>query len=588
MRDHNKRSVELTRKFKKYVDLNNKIHINRLNPHYKLNLDAKTKLRFTPLGGLCEIGGNMAVLETVDEAIIIDVGMSFPSPDMHGVDILVPDFSYLKSIQKKIKAVIITHAHEDHIGAMPYLFKELQFPVYGTSLALEMIAAKFDEHRLSKFNSMLHPIEKRTLVDIGKDFKIEWMHVTHSIIDCSSLAIVTEAGTIIHTGDFKIDHTPVDNFPTDLHRFAHYGEQGVLLLLSDSTNSYKNDVTPSERTVAPALEQIFKEAQGRILLSTFSSNAHRIYQAMECAMRHGRKICIIGRSMEKNMNIAMDLGYLRLPKDAIVGIEEVHRLDDKEVLIVTTGSQGEPRSALFRIAVGEHKQIKLQPEDTVVLSAKAIPGNEGSVSILLNHILKCGAKAVYQDYHIHVSGHASREEQKLMLRLCKPKFFLPVHGEYNHITEHAKTAVKCGVLEKNIVIMEDGDTIEIHPKYMKKVASVKSGKSFVDNNNNRIIENSVVAERQRLAEDGLIVVALPIDRANKTLANPPRLNTYGLVGNIDSKNLCKDLGAMVEAYFKQAGVKNNKAIENDVRTLIKKHIVRLYRKYPGIDVMVLD
>jgi ribonuclease J len=589
IQNNKKNSLELTKKLKEYVESNNKIHINRLNPHYKLDLDTKTKLRFTPLGGLGEIGGNMAVLETEKEAIIIDVGMSFPDENMHGVDILVPDFGYLKSIKHKIKAIIITHAHEDHIGAVPYLFKELQFPLYGTSLALQMIASKFDEHRLSKFNNMLHPIEKRKIIEIG-EFKIEWIHITHSIIDCSSLAITTEAGTIIHTGDFKIDHTPVDNFPTDLHRFAHYGERGVLLLLSDSTNSYKEEPTKSEKTIGPTFDKIFAESKGRIFMSTFSSNAHRIYQAMERAIATGRHVCIVGRSMDKNVNIAIDLGYLKLPRHLIVGIEEVNRIDDDKILIVTTGSQGEPMSALYRISVGEHKQIRLKPEDTVIISANAIPGNEAGVSGLINNILKCGAKAIYKDYgHIHVSGHASAPEQKLMLRLCKPKFFLPVHGEYNHVLKHARTAMDCGVLEKNILLMEDGATIEIHPRYMKKVTTVKSGKTYIDNQRNRRISHSVVNERQILATDGIISVIVHIDRQEKVILSAPKISTYGVSSNYETQALIKDFDNMIDAYIKQSSeLKPNKTIESDIRNLVKKHIVRLYRKYPIIEITVIS
>ena len=587
MMNQKKNQLDLTKKLKHYVDLNNKTHINRLNPHYKLNLDTKTKLRFTPLGGLCEIGGNMAVLETENDAIVIDVGMSFPTEDMHGVDILVPDFSYLRTIKNKIRAVIITHAHEDHIGAMPYLFREMQFPTYGTSLALQMIAAKFDEHRLSKFNNLLRPIEKRTLVEVG-EFKIEWMHITHSIIDCSSLAITTDAGTIIHTGDFKIDHTPVDNFPTDLHRFAHYGEQGVLLLLSDSTNSYNPSFTPSEKTVGPTFDRIFKEAKGRILMSTFSSNAHRIYQAIERAITFDRKVCIIGRSMEKNMNIAIELGYLKIPQNVLIGIEDARKLEDDKVLIVTTGSQGEPMSALYRISIGEHKQIKLKAEDTVVISAKAIPGNEGGVSKLMNNILKCGAKTIYTDYgNIHVSGHASAEEQKLMLRLCKPKFFMPVHGEYNHINKHAQTGIACGILEKNILLMEDGATIEIHPRYMRKVANAKSGKSFIDNNNNRLIENNVVSERQRLANDGLIYISLFINKDEKKLQQKAKVSFYGLVGRTEERNVAKDIEGIIQTCVSQSDkLGNDKGVEADVRLAVKKYFVRMYRKYPDIDINI--
>jgi ribonuclease J len=464
-------------KLKKSVDINDKAQKGRLNPHYKLNLSTNQKIKVIPLGGLGEIGGNITVFETEKEAILVDVGMSFPSEDMHGVDILVPDFTYVRQIKDKIKAIVITHAHEDHIGAVPYLFKEMQFPLYGTPLALGMIANKFDEHKIGSFKSHLHPVEKRKIIKLGTEFDVEWMHVTHSIADSSALAITTAAGTIIHSGDFKIDHTPIDGYPTDLHRLAYYGEKGVMMLLSDSTNSHNPGFTKSESTVGPTFDALFNKAQGRVIMSTFSSNIHRVYQAIACGLKHHRKICVIGRSMERNLNIAMELGYIKLPQKEFIDAHEVNRYNDNEILIVTTGSQGEAMSALFRMATDEHRHVKIKPSDTVILSAKAIPGNEGSVSSVINHLLKAGAEVAYQDFsEIHVSGHAAQEEQKLMLRLCKPKFFLPAHGEYNHIAKHKDTAIKCGVPEKNILLMSDGDVIEVSPKYMKKVKTVKTGK----------------------------------------------------------------------------------------------------------------
>ncbi|MCG3719062.1 MBL fold metallo-hydrolase, partial [Aliarcobacter butzleri] len=303
---------------KKAYLINEKIHKDRLNPHYKLNLNTSAKLKITPLGGLNEIGGNMMVVETENEAIIVDVGMSFPDGEMHGVDILIPDFTYIREIKDKIVAVIITHGHEDHIGAMPYLFKEMQFPIYGTSLPLEMIGSKFDEHKMREHRGYFRAISKRTPIKIGNDFEVEWMHITHSIIDSSAVAIKTEAGTMIHTGDFKIDHTPIDGFPTDLHRLAHYGEEGVLVLTSDSTNSHSPGFTRTEKTVGPTFDKIFSSAKGRVVMSTFSSNIHRVAQAIEKALIYGRKICVIGRSMEKNLEIAMNLGYIKFPKDQFI------------------------------------------------------------------------------------------------------------------------------------------------------------------------------------------------------------------------------------------------------------------------------
>ena len=456
-------SAPIDSNLRDFVIKNQDAHKSRLNPHFKLDLNNNDKVRITPLGGLGEIGGNITVIETENEAIVIDIGMSFPDEEMHGVDILVPDFSYLREIRKKIVAVIITHAHEDHIGGVPYLFKEMQFPIYGTPLPLAMIGNKFDEHHMRDFRRYFNPIVKRQVYRIGNDFDIEWMHMTHSIIDSSSLAITTKAGTIIHTGDFKIDHTPVDGYTADLHRLAHYGEKGVLCLLSDSTNSYNKEWTPSELTVAPGFDRIFSKAEGRIIMSTFSSNIHRVFQAIQYGLKYNRKVCVIGRSMERNLEVCMQYDYIKLPKNIFIDAEEANRMSDKDVLIVTTGSQGEPSSALFRMAIGEHRHIKIKPTDMIVLSARAIPGNEGSISGMLNYLQRAGAR-VANDRDIHVSGHASMEEQKLMLRLTNPKFFLPVHGEYNHIMKHKETAISCGVPERNILLMSDGDCIEVNTK----------------------------------------------------------------------------------------------------------------------------
>ena len=469
---------------KKGFSENEKIQAHRLNTEAKLDKDKKGWVRFTPLGGLDEIGGNCAVFETEDSAIIIDCGMSFPTEDMHGVDILIPDFSYLREIRHKLKALIITHGHEDHIGAVPYLFKEMQIPIYGTSLPLAMIENKFNEHKMREYTSYFRAVKKRKPIKIG-DFYVEWIHMTHSIIDASSLAIQTPAGTIFHTGDFKIDHSPVDGYPADLQRIAYYGEKGVLALFSDSTNSYKPGITPSESVVGPTFDRIFKEADGRVIMSTFSSNIHRVYQAIDYGIKHNRKVCIIGRSMEKNLDVAMNLGYIKLPRNIFIDAHEIGRYPDNEVLIVTTGSQGESMSALYRMAIDEHRHVKLKEGDQIVLSARAIPGNEPGVSELINYLMKKGAKVAYQDFsEIHVSGHAAQEEQKLMLRLVQPKFFLPVHGEYNHLLRHKKTAESIGISDRNIFIMQDGDQMEITQKRVRKVKTVKTGKIFIDNQKN--------------------------------------------------------------------------------------------------------
>ena len=570
---------------KKAFEYNERMHKERLNPHNKLNLNTKASIKITPIGGLNEIGGNMMVVETNRSAIIIDVGMSFPDESMHGVDILIPDFTYIKQIRNKIVGICITHAHEDHIGALPYFFKEIQVPIYATPLPLEMIGAKFDEHKMGHFRSYFRAVTKRKPVKIG-DFEIEWIHITHSIIDCSALAITTEAGTIIHTGDFKIDHTPVDDYPTDLHRLAYYGEKGVLALLSDSTNSHTPGITKSEKVVGATFDKIFAEAKGRIIMSTFSSNIHRVAQAIDRAIKHGRKICVIGRSMEKNIDVTIELGYLDYDKKHFIEMHEVNKYPDNKILIVTTGSQGEPMSALYRMSIGEHRHIKIKPGDQIILSSKAIPGNEGNVSEIINQLLRAGAKVAYQDYtDIHVSGHAAQEDQKLMIRLIKPKYFLPVHGEYNHVLRHAQTAIECGVLERNVYIMSDGEQIEINPRYMKKVRSVKTGKTYIDNQQNQKIADDVVLDRQTMAQEGMVVIVAQIDKNERKIIEKPKVVTFGLVDDKNEYYFAKEIEEVLNNFLvhaKTSSFNNNKFLEEDIRKVVRKHCFRKYKKYPLI------
>ncbi len=566
------------------IEANRVSHENRLHP-LKYNNSSEHKVRITPLGGLGEIGGNISVFETNKDAIIVDIGMSFPDGTMHGVDIIIPDFDYVRKIKDKIRGIVITHAHEDHIGAVPYFFKESQFPIYATPLALGMISNKFEEHGLKAERKWFRPVEKRRVYEIG-EFDIEWIHITHSIIDASALAIKTKAGTIIHTGDFKIDQTPIDGYPTDLGRLAHYGEEGVLCLLSDSTNSYKEGYTKSESSVGPTFDQIFARTKGRVIMSTFSSNIHRVYQAITYGLKYGRKVCVIGRSMERNLYTTMELGYIKLDRKIFIDADEVSKYKDNEVLIVTTGSQGETMSALYRMATDEHKFIKIKPTDQVIISAKAIPGNEASVSAVLDYLLKAGAKVAYQEFsEIHVSGHASIEEQKLMLTLTKPKFFLPVHGEYNHITKHKETAMKCGIPERNIYLMSDGDQVELCQKYVKRIKTVKTGKVFVDNQINKQIADDVVIDRQKLADSGIVVIIAQIDKATKTLINKPRVFSYGLVADKHDHAFSKDMAEVLGQFFinvKDEVLNDPRFLENQIRQVLRKHIFRKIKKYPTI------
>lgn len=566
------------------IEANRISHENRLHP-LKYNNSSEHKIRITPLGGLGEIGGNISVFETNKDAIIVDIGMSFPDGTMHGVDIIIPDFDYVRKIKDKIRGIVITHAHEDHIGAVPYFFKEFQFPIYATPLALGMISNKFEEHGLKAERKWFRPVEKRKVYEIG-EFDIEWIHITHSIIDASALAIKTKAGTIIHTGDFKIDQTPIDGYPTDLGRLAHYGEEGVLCLLSDSTNSYKEGYTKSESSVGPTFDQIFARTKGRVIMSTFSSNIHRVYQAITYGLKYGRKVCVIGRSMERNLYTTMELGYIKLDRKIFIDADEVSKYKDNEVLIVTTGSQGETMSALYRMATDEHKFIKIKPTDQVIISAKAIPGNEASVSAVLDYLLKAGAKVAYQEFsEIHVSGHASIEEQKLMLTLIKPKFFLPVHGEYNHITKHKETAMKCGIPERNIYLMSDGDQVELCQKYVKRIKTVKTGKVFVDNQINKQIADDVVIDRQKLADSGIVVIIAQLDKASKTLINKPRVFSYGLVADKQDHAFSKEMAEVLGQFFvnvKDEVLNDPRFLENQIRQVLRKHIFRKIKKYPTI------
>ncbi|EGS6578801.1 ribonuclease J [Campylobacter coli] len=566
------------------IEANRVSHENRLHP-LKYNNSSEHKIRITPLGGLGEIGGNISVFETNKDAIIVDIGMSFPDGTMHGVDIIIPDFDYVRKIKDKIRGIVITHAHEDHIGAVPYFFKEFQFPIYATPLALGMISNKFEEHGLKAERKWFRPVEKRRVYEIG-EFDIEWIHITHSIIDASALAIKTKAGTIIHTGDFKIDQTPIDGYSTDLGRLAHYGEEGVLCLLSDSTNSYKEGYTKSESSVGPTFDQIFARTKGRVIMSTFSSNIHRVYQAITYGLKYGRKVCVIGRSMERNLYTTMELGYIKLDRKIFIDADEVSKYKDNEVLIVTTGSQGETMSALYRMATDEHKFIKIKPSDQIIISAKAIPGNEASVSAVLDYLLKAGAKVAYQEFsEIHVSGHASIEEQKLMLTLVKPKFFLPVHGEYNHINKHKETAIKCGIPEKNIYLMSDGDQVELCQKYVKRIKTVKTGKVFVDNQINKQIADDVVIDRQKLADSGIVVIIAQLDKASKTLINKPRVFSYGLVADKQDHAFSKEMAEVLGQFFvnvKDEVLNDPRFLENQIRQVLRKHIFRKIKKYPTI------
>jgi conserved hypothetical protein len=477
-------------------------------------------LKIIPLGGLGEIGKNTMAICYGDDIILVDAGLAFPSEDMLGVDLVLPEITFLVENQHKLRGLAITHGHEDHIGGIPFILKEIPIPViYGPALAINLLAGKFRESGLAD-RTTLTTVRPRQRVKIGC-FEVEFIRCTHSIADSFSLIIRTPVGTIVHTGDFKFDFTPVDGEQFDIASLSNAAEEGILLLMSDSTNTERPGYTPSERTVWRKLNEVFSSAKQRIIVTTFASNVHRVRQVMRAAMRYDRKVAILGRSMLNFANIARELGYMSFPDGLLIPVELVNDLPGDRVVILTTGSQGEPMSALTRIANDEHKQIKIIPGDTVVISATPIPGNERSVANTINALFLRGADVVYgRDSGVHVSGHACREEQKLMLNLTKPKFFMPIHGEYRMLVGHGELATECGVHPDDVFIMENGDVLEVTRDKSRKAGRVKAGIVLIDSNREWQLDADILEERRHLAEDGLVTVVVSLDDERKILSGP--------------------------------------------------------------------
>jgi ribonuclease J len=499
------------------------------------NNSQTSALKIIPLGGLHEIGKNTCVFEYKDEIVLLDAGLAFPTDGMHGVNIVLPDTTYLRENQHKIKGMIVTHGHEDHIGGIPFHLKQFDIPViYGPRLALALLEGKLEEAGVSD-RTELRRVQPRDVVRIGSHFFVEYIRNTHSIADSFTVAIHTPVGVVIHTGDFKIDHTPVDGERFDLHRLAEHGEKGILCLISDSTNSEIPGFTPSERSVYPNLDRIFMQASGRLLITTFASSVHRLNMILELATRHQRAVAVVGRSMLNVIAHARNLGYIRCRDDVFVPLHEVQKLPDEKVLILTTGSQGEPMAALSRIANGEHRQIRIREGDTVVFSANPIPGNTIAVVNTIDKLMMKGAKVVYgREQGIHVSGHGCQEDQKLMLAITKPKFFLPVHGEHRMLVKHAETAQKMGIPAENMVIVENGAVVELTPDSIRLVDKVPSGIELVDNAG--IVKDNVLKERQQLAEDGVVTVAAAISQDGQ-LASTPSVHLRGVVTGVEHSHL---------------------------------------------------
>jgi ribonuclease J len=491
----------------------------------------------------------MTVLEYGEDIMVIDAGLMFPDAEMLGVDIVIPDFSYLLENRARIRGVVITHAHEDHIGALPFLLKELKVPIYGTRLTLGFIREKLREHELDS-EAVLVPVRPRDVVELGC-FKVEFIRVTHSIVDGCGLGITTPVGRVVHTGDFKIDPTPVDGEIMDLRTFAEYGDKGTLVLLSDSTNAGKGGYTFSEKEVRRGLEDIFSRAKGRIVVATFASNIHRVQQIIDVAVMHGRKVVLNGKSMIANAQIALDLGYLRMPADTWLKIEALKTLPDEQMVMITTGSQGEPMSALSRMAANEHKHFQIKKGDTIVLSSKMIPGNERGITRIINHLFKLGAEVFHEKVsEIHVSGHASKEELKLMLSLIKPRYFIPVHGEYRHLVYHAQLATKVNIPDENIFIIENGQVMEFTEGSARRAGLVNTGRIYIDGKTQGStadagVDRVVLRDRMKLAHDGVVIVILGIEKASGKVLSGPDIVSRGFVFEDASQELLAEVRDVV-------------------------------------------
>ena len=498
----------------------------------------KNTLRVIPLGGLGEIGKNITAIEYEDEIIVIDCGVSFPDDDMLGIDLVIPDITYLLDNKEKVKGLFITHGHEDHIGSIPYILKQLNMDIYATRLTIGLIESKLEEHKIDKRN--LIPVKAGDVIRFNK-LSVEFIRATHSIADACSLAIFTPLGTIVHTGDFKIDYTPIDGRVMDLNRFSALGEEGILLLMADSTNVERSGHSLSEKTIGETLNRIIRGATGRVIVATFASNIHRMQQVVDASLTQNRKICFSGRSMENVSKVAMELGYLHIPDDAVINVDELKNYDDN-ITIITTGSQGEPMAGLSRIAYGNHRKIKLQENDLFIISASPIPGNDKMISKVINQLYKKGAEVIYEDLEdVHVSGHAYQEELKLIHSITKPKYFLPVHGEYRHLKHHADLAKKMGMSGNNIFTMETGDVLEIIEDGARVATKVRTGVLYVDGIGVGDVGNIVLRDRRNLARDGMVIIVFAIDSENLYLASGPDVITRGFIYARESEEIINEI-----------------------------------------------
>lgn len=547
-------------------------------------------LSIIPLGGLGEIGLNMMLLRFGEEIIVIDAGLMFPEEEMLGVDIVIPDITYLRENKEKVLGLFLTHGHEDHIGAIPYILKEMNIPIYGTALTLGLLSAKLKEHNLEN-EVILTPVKPREVVKLGP-FEVEFIRITHSIVDGVGFGITTPVGRIVHTGDFKVDHTPVDGELLDFHRFSYYGDQGTLALLSDSTNSERKGYNLSEREVGLVFDRIFQGTDKRIILATFASNIHRIQQAVNAAVKTGRKVFLSGKSMVSNSQIALDLGYLKASDSTWVRAEELSKIPDNRILIITTGSQGEPMSALFRMAMNDHKQIQIKDGDVVILSSRVIPGNGRAIARVIDHLYRRGAEVIYEEVSdVHVSGHASQEEQKIMLNLVRPKFFMPIHGEYRHLYHHARLAESLNIPKENILILENGDVAEFTNETGRKTGKVFAGRVFVDGKWVGDIGDLILRDRQRLGTGGIIIVIIGIEKLTGKVVSGPDIVSRGFIFENEAKDIYDEMRYVIsemlgelEQELKSEWV----VVKSKVQSRLRRYLIKKMERRPMIIPIIIE
>ena len=550
----------------------------------------KAKVKIIPLGGLNEIGKNMTAIEYKNDIVIIDCGLKFPDEDMFGIDVVIPDITYLLKHKDKVSGIFLTHGHEDHIGALPYVLKQLNVPVYGTKLTLGIVQSKLKEHNLLSTTELI-TVKPRDVVRLNS-VSVEFIKTNHSIADSVAIAIHTPLGAVLHTGDFKVDYTPIDCEPMDFARFAELGKKGVLLMMADSTNVERPGYTMSEKIVGESLCRIFGKSKGRIIVATFASNIHRIQQIIDAAAMYGRKVAVSGRSMENIVQVAIELGYIKIEKENLVSIDQINKYNNDEIVIITTGSQGEPMSALARMATSEHRKVNIVSGDTIIISATPIPGNEKLVSRVFDQLFKKGAEVVYGSSEaVHVSGHACQEELKLMQTLVRPKYFIPVHGEYRHLKQHGELANSIGVPKSNILIPEIGDVIEVTRNSIKKSGSVISGQIFVDGLGVGDVGNIVIRDRKHLSQDGILTVVVTLSKENKAIIAGPDIISRGFVYVRESEKLmdeARDIVRNVFAKCEEQKITDWSTLKSTVRDELRSFLYEKTKRKPMILPIIME